>query len=130
MNSDTRGLTQLGSKTNEPTTLLESFDRPGLLELVEMTSDEVTALCPVTGQPDQYTVTIRYVPKNKCIESKSLKLKLQSLRQVGVFCEDLSSQLLVHVIASISPRSASVTVVQKPRGGVSIRATSNYEKQQ
>jgi 7-cyano-7-deazaguanine reductase len=130
MNSDTRGLTQLGSKTNEPTTLLESFDRPGLLELVELTSDEVTALCPVTGQPDQYTVTIRYVPKNKCIESKSLKLKLQSLRQVGVFCEDLSSQLLVHVIASISPRSASVTVVQKPRGGVSIRATSNYEKQQ
>jgi 7-cyano-7-deazaguanine reductase len=130
MSSDTSGLTQLGSKTTEPATLLESFPCPGMLELVEMTSDEVTALCPVTGQPDQYTVTIRYVPKNKCIESKSLKLKLQSLRQVGVFCEDLSSQLLVHVIASISPRSASVTVVQKPRGGVSIRATSNYEKQQ
>ncbi len=104
--------------------LLERFPKPEGVNDVTMKSDEVTALCPVTGQPDQYTVSIRYFPHKFCIESKSLKLKLQSYRQKGVFCEALADELAQHVYDSIKPQFVTVTVVQKPRGGVSIFATA------
>jgi len=61
---------------------LETFPAPDLCDLVVMTSDEVTAVCPVTNQPDLYTVEIRYKPYNLCLESKSLKYYLQSFRML------------------------------------------------
>jgi 7-cyano-7-deazaguanine reductase len=125
--SHVEGITLLGtSGATKPTELLESFKRPELLQQVEMSSDEVTARCPVTGQPDQYTVKINYLPDKACIESKSLKLKLQSMREDGIFCESLSTLLCQHVVDSIDPKAVSVTIIQKPRGGVTITATSNY----
>lgn len=101
---------------------LESFPAPPGLDSVEMTSDEVTAVCPVTGQPDWYTVAIRYAPAGRCIESKSLKLYLQSFRAAGLFCEALAARVLADVGAAISPASCVVTIAQKPRGGVAIVA--------
>jgi len=92
-----------------------------------MISDEVGGLCPVTGQPDWYKVEIRYRPNERCIESKSIKLKLQSYRNVGIFCEQLASDLAEHVAQSISPSEVVVTVTQKPRGGVSIIATAERD---
>ena len=119
-------LTLLGdSKATEPTELLESFPRPDHVFTVTMTSDEVTALCPKTGQPDQYTVKIFYRPDKACIESKSLKLKLQSYRNKGLFVEQLAAELVQHVYESVQPFIASVTVVQKSRGGVSIEVSSD-----
>jgi NADPH-dependent 7-cyano-7-deazaguanine reductase QueF len=85
--------------------------------------------CPITNQPDFYSVEIDYVPDERCIESKSLKLKLQSLRETGVFCERLSHDLLQHVVDSIHPNEVTVTVIQTPRGGVSIHATSTYRRE-
>ena len=121
-------LTLLGkSGVNAPGKHLESFKRPKNIVRVVMVSDEVTALCPVTGQPDQYTVEISYYPKGKCIESKALKLKLQSFREVGVFCEQLASDLADHVHESIHPESCTVKVTQKSRGGVSIVAMASYD---
>ena len=66
---------------------LESFPNPGVAH-VEMTSDELTAVCPITGQPDMYTCTIAYDPAGLCLESKSLKLYLHSFRDHGAFHED------------------------------------------
>ncbi len=124
------GLTLLGkSGVSQPSELLEHFPKPEGIVHVEMSSDEVTALCPVTGQPDQYTVVIDYVPDKACIESKSLKLKLQSFRQVGCFCESLAAIMVAHVFESINPFRVSVTVIQKPRGGVTIKATATRERQ-
>ncbi len=121
------GLTLLGrSGVSAPTEKLETFPTPLAIDRVTMTSDEVTALCPVTGQPDQYTVEIIYEPHKRCIESKSLKLKLQSYRQHGAFCEQLANDLLAHVVESILPFKAEVTIIQKPRGGVSIKAHARY----
>jgi 7-cyano-7-deazaguanine reductase len=87
-----------------------------------MESDEVTALCPVTGQPDWYTVRVEYTPKGRCVESKSLKLYLHDFRQVGLFGEELAARVLRDFSAACSPASCSVTVTQKPRGGVSLIA--------
>ena len=63
---------------------LESFPNPGV-STVELTSDELTALCPVTGQPDLYIATIEYEPDTRCLESKSLKLYLNEFRDQGHF---------------------------------------------
>jgi len=59
---------------------------------VDLTSDELVAVCPITGQPDLYVVSIEYTPKDLCLESKSLKLYLNSFRNEGVFCEALRRQ--------------------------------------
>ena len=77
--------TALGKTVREPSRNLDTFPKPEGVETVVMESDEVTSICPVTGQPDWETVTIEYAPDQACIESKSLKLYLWSFREEGVF---------------------------------------------
>ena len=71
--------------------LLDTFPNPRPERPYEVcfSTQEVTSLCPVTGQPDFYRLTITYIPEKRCIESKSLKLYLFSLRNTGLFAEDL-----------------------------------------
>lgn len=120
-------LKYLGVRSTLPIDELDTFPAPAGLGLVAMTSDELTALCPVTGQPDFYTVTIEYTPGPLCIESKSLKLYLWHFRDQGVFCEQLAVDIRDKVVATIQPRTCTVTLVQKARGGITIRAVSRYE---
>ena len=104
---------------------LEGFENPGVSH-VEMTSDELTAVCPVTGQPDLYVVTIEYWPDALCIESKSLKLYLSSFRNEGAFCEALAVKIRDDVAEAIElPRDkVKITLRQKSRGGITIVATA------
>jgi 7-cyano-7-deazaguanine reductase len=83
----------LGKTVRQPSRVLEIFPKPAGVATVTMESDEVTSLCPVTGQPDWETVTIEYAPDQSCIESKSLKLYLWSFREEGLFCEALAAQI-------------------------------------
>lgn len=92
------------------------------VEQVTMTSDEVTALCPVTGHPDQYTVEILYRPDRLALESKSLKLYFQTFRNEGIFCESFAAKVANDVQEALSAQSVHVRVTQKPRGGISIVA--------
>jgi 7-cyano-7-deazaguanine reductase len=101
---------------------LDVFPCPPGLQEVTMRSDEVTAVCPVTGQPDWYSVSICYVPRELCIESKSLKLYFQTFREEGIFCETLATTIAAAVEAAITPASCVVTVNQKARGGITIEA--------
>jgi len=102
---------------------LETFPNPGV-ETVSMTSDELTAVCPITGQPDFYVATIEYTPRGLCLESKSLKLYLARFRDQGAFCEALAVQIRDEVAAVLELEQADVhvTLVQKARGGISITA--------
>lgn len=103
---------------------LETFPAPPAVHNVIMTSDEVTANCPVTNQPDWYTVTIEYTPKDLCIESKTLKLYLQSFRDQGHFCERFAEIIAFDIYKASLCECVTVTVKQKPRGGVAIEATA------
>lgn len=103
---------------------LEVFPAPAGVTRVQMTTDEVTAVCPITAQPDWYTVDIDYAPGAFCIESKSLKLYLQSFRNEGAFCEELAATILGEVCRVARPRDCTVTLIQKPRGGITIRAVA------
>ncbi len=68
----------LGQPGNDHFAGLETFANPGVAD-VELVSDELTAFCPITSQPDLYRVTIGYTPDTVCLESKSLKLYLNAL---------------------------------------------------
>jgi len=116
----------LGSRVTTPSRRLEVFPAPPHVKRVVLESDEVTSLCPVTGQPDWETVRIEFEPGALCIESKSLKLYFWALREEGAFCEDLSDRIAMDVYEACKPRSVTVTVTQKPRGGITIFATASY----
>jgi len=104
---------------------LETFPNPGVSR-VEMRSDELVAVCPITGQPDLYHATIDYRPGGLCIESKSLKLYLMQYRNEGVFCEALAVQIRDDVAEALAlgADDVTVTLVQKARGGITITATT------
>ena len=103
---------------------LETFPNPGIVK-VEMVSDELTAMCPITNQPDFYTTTITYEPDKLCLESKSLKIYLSRFRDQGAFCEALAVQIRDEVAAALELGAANVhvTLRQKARGGITITAT-------
>ena len=120
--------TVLGKDVRGPSRKLELFPKPAGVEHVTLESDEVTSLCPVTGQPDWSTVIIEYAPDEHCLESKSLKLYLWSFREEGIFCEALADRIAQDVQAACKPHWCSVTVIQKPRGGITITARAKTGK--
>jgi 7-cyano-7-deazaguanine reductase len=115
----------LGSPGSEAYAGLETFANPGVSR-VEMRSDELTAVCPITGQPDLYAATIEYDPQELCVESKSLKLYLMQFRDQGHFCEALTVRIRDDVAQALelAPERVRVTLVQKARGGITITASS------
>lgn len=115
----------LGHPGSERYVGLETFANPGVSH-VEMTSDELTAVCPVTGQPDLYVGTIEFWPQALCIESKSLKLYLSGFRNEGHFCEALAVRIRDDVAEALELPldKVRVTLKQKARGGITITATS------
>lgn len=115
----------LGHAGSEHYAGLESFPNPGVAT-VELTSDELTAVCPITGQPDLYSVTIEYRPDRLCLESKSLKLYLMQFRNEGVFCEALAVRIRDDVAAALGLTAERVHIAlrQKARGGITITATA------
>lgn len=123
--ADTPDFVALGHSGVDHYAGLETFPNPGVSQ-VELESDELTAVCPITGQPDMYLATIDYSPKALCLESKSLKLYLMRFRNEGVFCEALAVQIRDDVAAALELAASDVTVtlVQKARGGITITATA------
>jgi len=115
----------LGHAGSEHYAGLETFANPGVKH-VEMTSNELTAVCPVTGQPDLYVATIEYWPGALCIESKSLKLYLSAFRNEARFCEALAVEIRDDAAKTLDlpPEKVRVILEQKARGGITITATS------
>jgi 7-cyano-7-deazaguanine reductase len=104
---------------------LETFPNPGVSR-VELASDELVAVCPVTGQPDLYLASIDYSPTDRCLESKSLKLYLNRFRNEGHFCEALAVKIRDDVAEALglAPDDVTVTLEQKARGGITITAVA------
>jgi 7-cyano-7-deazaguanine reductase len=107
---------------------METFPCPTDVDRVEMKCDEVTALCPITGNPDMYDVKIVYWPEGSCLESKSLKYYLKGFRQEGLFVESLAQRILADVCEACRPHECTVEVVQKSRGGISITVVAEKSR--
>ena len=106
-------------------TALVTFENPGVTR-VELTSDELTAICPFTGHPDMYVATIGYQPRRLCLETKSLKFYLGAFRNEGVSCEALAVRIRDDVAGALELDAGDVTVTlrQKGRGGITITASA------
>lgn len=134
-NRENEGLTKLGS---QHTTYSTDYN-PGVLEtfankhpdndyFVKFNCPEFTSLCPITGQPDFATITISYVPGDRMVESKSLKLYLFSFRNHGDFHEDVVNIIMKDLIRLMDPKYIEVWGKFLPRGGISIDPYCNYGK--
>ncbi|KKE79411.1 preQ(1) synthase [Oceanobacillus caeni] len=95
---------------------------------VKFNCPEFTSLCPITGQPDFATMYISYIPDQKIVESKSLKLYLFSFRNHGDFHEDCVNIIMNDLIELLDPRYIEVWGKFTPRGGISIDPWCNYGK--
>jgi len=93
---------------------------------VNITCPEFTAVCPRTGQPDFATIRITYVPDQKIVELKSLKLYMFSYRDQGIFHEHVTNKILDDLVAALSPRSMTVEGDFKIRGGIHTVIVANY----
>ena len=107
---------------------LETFANPHPDRNYKVTFDtrEVTSLCPITGQPDFYSITITYIPEQHCLESKSLKLYLFSFRQSEMFAEAMANRILDDLVKACSPRWMQVESVMNPRGGIGLTVLVEY----
>jgi len=126
-------LSLLGNKgvkypTDYDPSLLETFANrhPEHDYVVTLLCPEFTTLCPITSQPDFGKITINYIPGERMVESKSLKLYLFSFRNHGDFHEDVVNIILKDLVALMHPRYIEVLGEFMPRGGISIHPFANY----
>ena len=117
-------LSVLGSTVRAPIDRLETFPTPDTCTRVRFMTDEVTSMCPVTGQPDFSSVEIDYEPAERCVESKSLKLYLWSFRDQPIFAEGLAAAIAAEVDRAAEPHRVRVVVTQHVRGGIVTEATA------
>lgn len=126
------GLSALGQKTrysmNYAPEVLEAFTNkhPDNDYWVQFNCPEFTSLCPITGQPDFAEIKIMYIPGERMVESKSLKLYLFSFRNHGDFHEDCVNIIMKDLIKLMDPKYIEVVGLFTPRGGISIYPYANY----
>jgi 7-cyano-7-deazaguanine reductase len=127
--SDLDDLTILGKKA-ELSKTLETFPNrsPGRYYLVTLETDEFTCVCPATGQPDFATIRIQYVPDERIVESKSLKLYFWSYRNEGVFHEHVVNTILDDLVNALDPHWCQVSGVFDVRGGIGITVEAEQTK--
>ena len=94
--------------------------------LVEFSTNELTAICPVTGQPDFYELKLSYRPGTRLLESKAMKLYLWGFRDRGMFAEDLAATLLKDLVGACDPAQMTVDLTQQVRGGIEIRTVVRH----
>ncbi len=128
-----RSLTLLGrSETRPPSRpdrgVLETFPNRsrGRDYWVTLDCPEFTSICPVTGQADFAAVEIRYIPAERCVETKSLKFYLASFRSTPSFGEDVANRILEDLVAVLEPRRLHVRASFAPRGGISLGVEADY----
>ena len=110
--------------------ILETFDNqyPQRDYEIEIVAPEFTSVCPKTGQPDFGTMTLRYVPDQRCVELKSLKFYLQRFRNEGIFYENITNRILDDLVAVLQPRRMTLEAAFTPRGGITTTVTARFEK--
>jgi len=117
--------------------LLESFPNPfampernpaGAVGTIHIECPEFTSLCPLTGQPDFARIVIDYQPDQHCVESKSLKLYLNSFRMHGEFHESCVNRICNDLVGLLSPVWLTVRGEFTPRGGIPFWPTAEYRR--
>jgi 7-cyano-7-deazaguanine reductase len=127
--TDLQHLTILGkeAKTGRK---LEAFPNhhPDRDYTVTLHTEEFTCVCPLTGQPDFARIKIQYIPDQSILESKSLKLYLQSFRNEGAFHEHVINVILDDIVKALAPRWCKIAGDFSVRGGIAISVEAEFKK--
>ncbi len=112
------------------TSPLETFPNPAPERdyTIRMTLPEFTCLCPKTGQPDFATMKLEYVPDERCVELKSLKLYIWSFRDRGAFHEAVTNEILRDLVAATEPRFLRLSAEFNVRGGIYTTVVTEHRK--
>jgi 7-cyano-7-deazaguanine reductase len=105
---------------------LETFPYDGPEQEIVTETSEFSAVCPYSGLPDFATLTIRYVPSDRCVELKSLKYYVISFRNVGIFQEHATARIADDLCRVLAPRRLTVSTRYNVRGGFETVCTVNY----
>lgn len=118
------------AQLKKPSSILDTFPNPYPQRdyEIEFVFPEFTSVCPVTGQPDFATITVRYTPDARCVEMKSLKLYFFSFRNQGIFYEAVTNTIADDLISLLQPRQLTVVGKFNVRGGTYGTITVNYQK--
>ncbi len=119
-----------GSGVQAPLPEIETWPNqfPGRDYEIEISSPEFTSVCPKTGLPDHGTLTVRYVPDQKCLELKSYKMYLFAYRNLGIFQENIVNRVLEDLIRATDARKITVIGDFTPRGGIYSKISASYER--
>ena len=106
--------------STQPSKDLETFPnpRPERDYTIRIRIPEFTCLCPMTGQPDFATLHLEYIPDQRCVELKGLKLYVWSFRDEGAFHEAVTNRILDDLVAATAPRFMRLTAKFNVRGGI------------
>jgi 7-cyano-7-deazaguanine reductase len=128
--ADLKDLTLLGQGRTVPQRQLETFPNrhPHRRYMVKLETDEFTAVCPITGQPDFATIRVEYIPNERVVESKSFKLYIWSFRNEGIFHEHVTNVILDDLVAALDPHYCKVTGDFAVRGGVAITVVAEHHR--
>ena len=120
----------LGQRSTGPSDALDVFPNPnpGSNGLVHIWTDEFTCFCPVTGQPDFAHFKLWYIPDEKCVELKSLKLYLWTFREKGAFHEKVTGEILTKLVDVLQPRFAHLVMKFNVRGGLFTDVLQTYKR--
>jgi 7-cyano-7-deazaguanine reductase len=95
---------------------------------IEIDMPEFTSVCPKTGLPDSGRIILRYIPDEKCLELKSLKMYTVAYRNLGIFQENVVNRFLDDVVRACDPIWATVIGEFAARGGIATRITANRSR--
>jgi 7-cyano-7-deazaguanine reductase len=114
----------------EPSTRLETFANPAPERdyTIRMDIPEFSCLCPKTGQPDFAALTLEYVPNERCVELKSLKLYIWSFRSRGAFHEAVTNEILADLVAATAPRFMRLLADFNVRGGIHTTVVAEHRQ--
>lgn len=99
---------------------------PGYEILID--DPEFTSVCPKTGLPDFGALTVRYMPRDRCLELKSVKEYLFTYRNLGIFQENVVNKVLEDVVKACDPVWAIVKGEFRPRGGISTAVEARWPR--
>jgi 7-cyano-7-deazaguanine reductase len=111
-----RTLSSAGSEAIDAE-VLETFPYSGPDQEIVTETREFSAVCPYSGLPDYATLTVKYVPGDRCIELKSLKYYVTSFRNVGIFQEHATARIADDLYRVLEPKKLEISTVYNVRGG-------------
>lgn len=104
------------------------YEYPGREIRIAFECPEFTAICPFSDFPDFATIRIEYVPNERCIELKSLKLYINSFREVKIFHEHVVNRILEDFVAACDPLAVDLFGDFNVRGNIKTTIRASYSK--